>query len=120
MNPLRLYFTVFSANQLFSPIIGEYRLSKKRLESFYGDILPQLKRRGHIDSRRLPVNVHIQFFTTKDNFQPQALLLLTYKIIDALKACDIIQDTNNRCVQGISFQVIQRRADEGCEITFTD
>lgn len=119
MNPIRLYFNIFNANQLFSPILGEYRTSKKRLQNFFSEILPQLKRRGRIDSRKLPINVHIKFYTSKDNFQPQCLLLLSYKIIEALKASTILQDTNNLCIKSISFDTIKRWSDEGCDIIFT-
>lgn len=119
MNPIRLYFNIFNANQLFSPILGEYRTSKKRLQNFFSEILPQLKRRGRIDSRKLPVCVHIKFYTTKENFQPQSLLLLTIKIIEALKSASVIQDINNLCIKNITFDTITQYNDEGCDITFT-
>lgn len=119
MNPIRLYFNIFNANQLFSPVLGEYRLSKKRLQDFFVQLLPQLKRRGRVDSRKLPVNLHIKFYTTKDNFSPQCLLLLTYKIIEALKASGTIQDTNNLCLKSVSFGYIKDYCSEGCDITFS-
>lgn len=118
MNPIRLFFDVFNANQFFSPILGEYKTSKKRLQEFYSDILAQLARKPRISSRHLPIVVNIKFFVSKDNFQPQALLLLSFKILDALKASLIIQDINNHCLAGVSLTT-QKSTQEGCEITFS-
>lgn len=115
---IRLYFNLFNANQLYSPILGEYRGAKKRLQNFASDLLPQLKRRPKVPSKSLPVKIHIHFFTSKDNFDTASMCILVHKIVDLL-GTEIIQDTNNLCINGISFdfEYVKRLNDEGCEIT---
>ena len=118
MASIRLYFPIFTANQLFSPIISEYKRTKNRLQTLFSNILPQLKRKGFVPSDKLPVGITINFIINKDNFDTPSLLLLAYKIVQAIRSADIIQDTNNLCLSKISFSYTKRPSEEGCEISF--
>ena len=122
MKPIRLFFQPFNANQLFSPVIGEYKATKERIYHWGLSIQSQLKRRPRIPSKLLPCGIHITFYVAKDNFDPVALCILTHKIIKLMELHAIIQDSNNKCIKSITFdwQTIKNIADQGCQITITD
>lgn len=120
MKTIRLYFPFFNTNQLFSPILGEYKNAKKRLDSLGLDIQSQLKRRPRVPSKYLPCGVHITYYICKDNFDPTTLCILTHKILCLLELHTILQSVNNKTVRSISFEaiVIKKINDEGCDIDF--
>ena len=120
MKPIRLFFYTFNANQLFSPIIGEYKSAKERLHSWGLSIQSQLKRRPRIPSKHLPCGIHITYYVNKENFDPAAMCILTHKLITLLELHTIIQSVNNHTVNAIAFDFhyVKNINDEGCEISF--
>lgn len=119
---IRLYFPIFNANQLFSPIIGEYRNTKERLKSLGGIITPQLKGVPRLSSKRLPTPITITFIINKNHYEPNAFLLLSHKILEILCTNVIIQDINESCISKITikYKTTYDFIHEGCLIEFTD
>lgn len=120
MNPIRLYFELFSVNQLLSPIISEYRLARKRLLLFHQEIFAQMPKNARVDSRKLPVGIYIKYYTTKDHYLVENFSLITYQIIKTLVHFSILQSNNLDCIDGVAYDVelVSRQQDEGCEIVF--
>lgn len=120
MKSIRLYFQIFNANQLFSPILGEYKNTKQRLHFWGLSLQSQLKRKPRIPSKFLPCGIHITYYICKDNFDPTAMCILTHKIVNLLELHCIIQAVNSKTINAISFdtKIVKALDDEGCDISF--
>lgn len=118
---IRLNFALFNANQLFSPIIGEYKYTVNRLKMLSGIISPQLKKYHRIPSENLPLDIKITFIINKVNYEPTCFLILVHRLLNILKMNDIIQDTNESCVKSVSIthKSTENPQSEGCIIEFT-
>ena len=103
-----------------SPIISEWRASRKRLLAFHQEIFQQLPKNARVDSRKLPVGVYIKYYTTKDRYTIENFSLITYQLIKALVHFTIIQSNSLDCIDGLAYdvEIVNRSADEGCEIVF--
>ena len=119
---IKLFFPIFNANQLFSPIVGEHKTAKERLKSISMRVQPQLKKYPRLPSKSLPTHIRITFLINRDNFDFPALLLLAHELLGILRLSTIIQDINNRCISHltISHRFTQTADKEGCIIDFTD
>lgn len=118
---IKLFFPMFNANQLFSPILGEYKNAKDRLKALSLRIQPQLKKYPRFPSTQLPANVHIVFYVNRDNFDVPALLLLGHALLGILRLSVVLQDVNNRCIStfSVSHKYTETPEREGCLITIT-
>lgn len=119
---IRLFFPIFNANQLFSPILGEYKATKTRLKQLSSTINTQLKRMPRIPSKSLPVPITITFIINKSHYEPICFLLLAHQLIEILRSNVIIQDINESCIKQltIKYKTTQNITHEGCIIEFTD
>lgn len=117
---IRLKFALFNANQLFSPIIGEYKYTLGRLSLLSGIISPQLKKFHRIPSKKLPLTVIITFVINKTNYEPTCFLILSHRLLNLLKLNNIIQDTNESCIKSliIKHKTTELPDAEGCIIEF--
>jgi len=102
--------------------MGEHKAVKTRLKTLSLTLQPQLKRLPRYPSKKLPAHIHITFFVNRENFDVPALCLLTHQILSAMRLTTIIQDTNNRCIAGVSIshKIVKNPIDEGCVIDFKD
>lgn len=118
---IRLRFALFNANQLFSPIIGEYKYTVNRLKMLSGIISPQLKKYHCIPSKNLPITIKITFIINKVNYEPTCFLILVHRLLNILKMNNIIQDTNESCIKSVSIdhKTTENPQSEGCIIEFT-
>ena len=120
---IRLFFNIFATTQLFSPIIGESKQVRERLQALSLKVQSQLKSVGRIPSKKLPVNINFTYYVNKNNYDPNSLLIITYEIISVLGLTTVIQDVNNKTVKSISLTVSSKYVDlftrEGCTIEFT-
>lgn len=117
---IRLRFALFNANQLFSPIIGEYKYTVNRLKMLSGIISPQLKKYHRIPSKNLPITIKITFIINKVNYEPTCFLILVHRLLNILKINNIIQDTNESCIKSVSIdhKTTENPQSEGCIIEF--
>lgn len=102
---------------------GESKQVRERLQELSLKIQAQLKGVGRIPSKKLPVHIKFTYFVNKNNYDPNSLLIITYKIISILGLTTVIQDVNNKTVKSISLTVSSKYVDlftrEGCSIEFT-
>lgn len=119
---IKLKFALFNANQLFSPILGEYKYTLTRLKFLSNIISPQLKKYHRIPSKNLPLGIQITFIINKINYEPTCFLILTHKILNILKLNNIIQDTNESCIKSlkITHKTTKNPESEGCIIEFME
>lgn len=122
MQSIRLYFPIFSVNQLLSPVVGEFRQARDKLLMFNTKLLYMLPKNARVPSEKLPVGVYIKFFTTKDHYQVENFCFIAYQIVKVLGHATIIQDTNLSCVWGVAYdvEIIEKQCEEGCEISFVE
>lgn len=119
---IRIYFSLFNANQLFSPIVGEYKYTLNRLKFLSSIISAQLTRTPRVDSKTLPTPIKITFIINKTNYEPTCFLILTHKLLNILKQTTILQDTNESCIKSITIahKTTNNPKNEGCIIEFTE
>lgn len=119
---IRIYFSLFNANQLFSPIVGEYKYTLNRLKFLSSIISAQLTRTPRVNSKTLPTPIKITFIINKINYEPTCFLILTHKLLNILKQTTILQDTNESCVKSITIahKTTNNPKNEGCIIEFTE
>ncbi len=118
--PIRLYFHNFSVNQAFSPLPYEQKAARRKLLNWSMNIRPQLLDAENCRPDKFPIMIYIKYFTTKESFEINEYLLKNYQLLKLLEQTAIVQSINNKCVNGVAYDVemVKTSSEEGCEITF--
>jgi len=118
IQPIRLYFPLFTVNQLTCGISRPYTADINKLRQFACSIRGSIKH-ARIPSELLPIHVHIIFYTNRENNINNYMFIAT-KLADLLEQEVIIQSHDTRCVNKLTVEVqpssIQEK--EGCLIQF--
>ena len=118
IKPLRLYFPLFTVNQLTCGITRPYTAEINKLRQFSCSIRGDVKH-DRIPSTDLPIHIHIIFYSNREN-NINNYLFIGNKIIEILEQEVIIQSLDTRCVNRFTVEVkpatlLER---EGCLIQF--
>ena len=116
--PIRLYFPLFTVNQLTCGITRPYTAEINKLRQFSCSVRGEIKH-ARIPSQLLPIHVHIIFYTNRENNINNYVFIAT-KLVELLEQEVIIQSADTRCINQLTVEVKPSTLleKEGCLIQF--
>ena len=116
--PIRLYFPMFSVNQLTCGVTRPYNAEINKLRQFSCSIRGDVQH-DRIPSHLLPVHIHIIFYSNREN-NINNYVFIANKLLEILEQQVIIQSLDTRCVSRFTIEVRPATLleKEGCLIQF--